>query len=673
MDLASLARLARSRFPGAYDHLDDETLGAAYAKKHNIPVDPPRKPTGVMAGIGNLLGGINETVNPAERLGDVLEGPAYALRHPIDSAKMMFDAAQAGSEDQFRKAMDSGVSLEGLGHATAGAIPFIGPASAQAGERIGQFGADNQEGMRGVGNALGLLLGGKAVEKGLGAGARVLRGSVTEIPPRAPVGSSLDPSALPGVPMMSHEVTGSGGMTKLAKALESSIPGSGPFDRFRATQQNALIDGLGATITGRMAQPGANLRPYDIGQVLQEALRNATADSRANAARVDNQFTRAIGNDPIDTSPIKEVAANRIEDIALTPNIPEKNTELAFLERQIDPNVKPSFTAVRRLKNEVYNKRTPLHGDYVEPMYTAAADSLNNAAQTRGMLPDFHNVNDTWSKHFKTFDEGLIPKMRDATPLEEVHKRIVGASLDDIRNIKDSVGPESFRDVKARILQDIMDEATSGELDTSPNFMRSARKGDIRGANDAVNANFRDTSKRRLSGKKFRGILENKDRFGEERLRAIFDNPKEYDAVMHFANTAEKVGASPSSLVGAFINANLLSNVMQAGYSGLYGDIAGVGSNLVDAAAMYGGVNLASRMITGELNPSKLMSRVLTKSGGAKAMSNYLEALSKKNANLPESIRFKVPDKSTKGKAYFWGRIVAKMAQDEADKMEQEQ
>lgn len=672
MDLISLARLARSRFPGAYEDKTDEELGAAYAKKYAIPVDPPKKETGFVAGAKNLLGGINETINPAQRLSDVFEGPAYALRHPIDSASMMFDAAQQGSQDQFEKMYSAPTVLEGIGHAAAGAIPFIGPASGMAGERIGQFGVDNQEGMRGIGNAIGLLGGGKLVEKGVGAGARLLPRSVTETAPRPPVGTSLDPVDMPQVPMMGYEKGGTGAMAKIAKALESSIPGSGPFSRLRAAQQNALIDELGAQTTGRMAQPGANLRPYDIGGILKEALTNATADSKANAIRTDNAFNKLAGPEPISTAPIQEVAWNRFGEIADSPNLPEAKAEMAFLERQTNPPSPPTFAGIRRLKKEVYNKRTPLHPDYVEPMYTAAADTLKNAAQERGILPELENLNKTWNDHFKTFEEGTIPKMRDKLPPEEVHKQIVGASLDDISSIKKSVGPEGFRDVKARILQDVMEEAMSGELDTSPKTLgQSVKDLDLRGVNDNVNSMLGNSQPgRRLSGKKMRSILENKNRFGEERLRSIFDNPKEYEAVMHFTDTAEKVGATPSSLVGAFINAGLLTNVMQAGKSALYGDIAGAAGNLGEAAVMYGGVNLASRMMTGEINPTRLMSRVISRPGGAKAMSSYISALAKKNADMPESLRFKVPNKSTTGKAYFWGRIVGKMAQDEAEKME---
>lgn len=673
MDLISLARLARSRFPGAYEDKTDEELGSAYAKKFGIPVDPPKKETGFVAGAKNLLGGINETINPAQRLSDVLEGPAYALRHPIDSASMMLDAARQGSQDQFEKMYNAPTALEGLGHAVAGAVPFIGPAAGMAGERIGQFGVDNQEGMRGIGNAIGLLGGGKLVEKGVGTAARLMPRSVTEGAPRASVGTSLDPADMPQVPMMGYEKGGSGAMAKIAKALESSIPGSGPFSRLRAAQQNALIDELGAQTTARMAQPGANLRPYDIGEVLKEALTNATADSKTNAIRADNTFSKLVGNDPIRIAPIQEVAYNRLKDIAETPNLPTPNSEVGWLKLQTES--KPGFTAVRRMKKAVYEGKSPLHPDYKDPMYTAAAESLNNAAQERGVLPQFENLNKTWSDHFKTFEEGTIPKMRDKLPPEEVHKQIVGASLDDIAAIKKAAGPEGFRDVKARILQDVMEEAMSGELDTSPKTLgQSVKDLDVRGINDNVTQMLGNSQPgRRLSGKKMRSILENKNRFGEERLRNIFDNPKEYEAVMHFTDTAEKVGASPSSLVGAFINAGLLTNVMQAGKSAIYGDMAGAAGNLGEAAVMYGGVNLASRMMTGELNPTRLMSRVISRPGGAKAMASYISALAKKNADLPESIRFKVPSKATTGKAYFWGRIVGKMAQDEADKMEAQQ
>lgn len=696
MDLKTLARLARSRFPGAYDDIDDDTLGAAYAKKHSIPVDTsaPAREMGVMSGIKSLGTGVKETVIPAEEASDILAGPAYALRHPIDSAKLLFGAAQDASQDQFEKMYAAPTKTEAFARAVSGAVPFLGPGAATSGERIGEFGAGNtDEGMRGIGNALGILLGGKAAEKGAGLVRRAVAPRVTAPPPLSGAGSSLDPSAMPGVPMMASEAAGhrtGGGI--LAKALESSIPGAAPFENFRRWQQDALI-GLGEQTTGRMSQPGADLSPYSIGDTLKQALQNATDDMRKGLHRGYAKLNKEMKGTLVDLAPVKDVIAQRLAEMK-NPILPKKQAELKALKLVnggeaalsktglVGPDGTPAtieapvqqgvpFIDARKFRTEIREGRHPIHPDFVEPVVNATTEALRNAAQGKGQLARMERLDKGWAMWERTFnkDGSTIVKMRDTIPREKVHTEIVGASLDDISTIKNAVGPESFRDVKARLLQDIIEEAMSGELDTSPGGGVANK---VRGANDALNNLMVERSPRRVSGKRVRNILEDKNRFGEDRLRSIFDGPKEYEAVMHFANTAEKVGASPSSLVGAFINAGLISEVMSGTGKALYGDMAGAIGNFAEAGAMYAGVNIGSRMMTGQLNPKRLLSRVVSKPGGAKAMSNYIEALSKKNGQLPESIRFRVPDKTARGKAYFWGRIVGKMAKDEAERMEKD-
>lgn len=666
MDLLTLARLARSRAkPGEYADWTDEELGAAYAKKFNIPVEPVKE-TGIIAGIKNLAKGAQEMVIPAEKASDVLEGPAYALRHPIDSAKLLFDAAQQGSQDQFENMYAAPTLPEAVGHAASGLIPGVGPALGQTGERIGQFGVDNQEGMRGVGNLLGLLLGGKALERGGGLARDLVRSRVTEAPPLSPGGNSLAPADMPVVPMLRSEAAGGGGVSKLERALESSIPGAGPFEAFRRVQQNALIDDLGGATTSRMAQPGANLRPYDIGTTLREALVNATDDIRKGLHRGYARLGKEMRDTPVDLSPVSKVAERRLADIAGNDLIPSKPSELNALQPLID-NTQASFDSVRQFRTAARKGELPFHEDVQPAMVDAATQALRNAAQRKGQLPRMERLDTGWADWEKNFNDpkSLVAKMRDATPPEKIHTKLVGASLDDIKRIKDSVGPETFRDVKARLLQDMIEESMTGELDVSP----VKDKVIARTTGGVLDKYPIEQSGRHVSGKKMHNILEDKSRFGEERLKTIFDGPKELEAVKHFTNVAEKVGASPSSLVGAFINAQIISDSLYGGFKMLSGDFAGGIHNWGRAATTYGVANALSRRMTGGLSPTRLMSRVISKAGGAKAMANYIEALGKKNAGLPEPLRFKVPDQSGRGKAYFWGRIVGKMARDEAEKL----
>lgn len=119
---------------------------------------------------GNVLARIGtnaaQRALPSTTLSDYWQGPLYAMRHPIDSAGLLLNAAKEGALDQLHKsdeAMQQTVAaptlagkLSGfssaLGHGAAAVVPFVGPAAANVGE---QYASGDIAG--GVGGTLGLL------------------------------------------------------------------------------------------------------------------------------------------------------------------------------------------------------------------------------------------------------------------------------------------------------------------------------------------------------------------------------------------------------------------------------------------------------------------------------------------------------------------------------------
>lgn len=100
---------------------------------------------------GKFVGGATDMLLP-EKATDLLTGPAYAVRHPLDSAQLLLRGAQDASQNQFEKMFAAPTTSEAIGHGLAGAIPMIGPAAGMAGEEIG---AGNTA--RGLGMASALL------------------------------------------------------------------------------------------------------------------------------------------------------------------------------------------------------------------------------------------------------------------------------------------------------------------------------------------------------------------------------------------------------------------------------------------------------------------------------------------------------------------------------------
>lgn len=689
MTIRELAALARAKNPGKYDDWSDEELGTAHAKKYKIPITPEPKSASPFR---SLLSGIAETALPSTTASDYIAGPAYAMRHPIDSAKMLFGAAQDASQDQFEKMFSAPSKFEAVGHGLAGALPFMGPAAAMAGENIGQMPVDPDAGMRGVGNVVGIFAPGKLLRR-----SPVKPSEAVGLPPGLP--DPLSPKVLPNVPLLPSEATGSKSRAMIERALESSAAGSGPFQNVRSTQQTALTK-LADAIVSRVAQPGSSMDPYLIGSNAKKALKTATKDVGDNLHRGYFKLNKAMEGALIDLTPLRAIARERLDDINANNILLPKPTEVASLEpfvseskpkrapkgsKILGPDGEPafmqkflentdtSFRSLRQFRTALEKGDVPIHEDTAGKMLSASKNMLADAANLRGEHETMGRLDRKWAAYQRDFQDpaATIPKMRDTLPPENVHKQLIGASLDDIANIKKAMGPESFRDVKARVMQDVIEQSMTGELDHFPEGMRPVMRAIGQATGGSIPGLPMDHGVTKMSGRQMRSILENKSKFGSDRLNAIFE-PKEVEAILHLTKTAEKVGANGGSLVGALLNGMMFTDAIGAGKSLLLGDLVGAKARAVSGLTTYAGVNLASRIAAGDISGPKVLSRVLTRTGGSKAMANYIDALAKKNAHLPPSVRFKIPSKGAQGKAYFWGRIVGRMATEEAQKMQDE-
>lgn len=131
------------------DFIPDAEIGK-YAQEHvdvSLDYNPPAEKPG-------FLGGVAETLLPSW---EGAKGMGQAAMD-IASGKPGSPAATAlltPHIEQFKKAheaLQQGRYSEAAGYLGAGLLPFVGPAAATAGERIGQG-----EPARGLGNAVGLL------------------------------------------------------------------------------------------------------------------------------------------------------------------------------------------------------------------------------------------------------------------------------------------------------------------------------------------------------------------------------------------------------------------------------------------------------------------------------------------------------------------------------------
>jgi len=123
--------------------------------------------------LSRMAEGAWKNLNPVT----MAQGLYQSVRHPIDTAVGVMNAQ--GQQVQKARAAASQGTVGGFsqatGHALAAALPLIGPAAAEAGERVGTGDVAG-----GVGEGLGLILpvaGARAVVRPVLAGARVVGGS----------------------------------------------------------------------------------------------------------------------------------------------------------------------------------------------------------------------------------------------------------------------------------------------------------------------------------------------------------------------------------------------------------------------------------------------------------------------------------------------------------------
>lgn len=109
---------------------------------------PPQLDESMTGRASRGIQGLATTFNPVS----MVEGVYNTVRHPVDTAKSLWDAHVA-QFDKAKEAANQGRYSEAVGHLAATVVPAVGPAAAGIGERMAETG----DVARGVGEGLGLL------------------------------------------------------------------------------------------------------------------------------------------------------------------------------------------------------------------------------------------------------------------------------------------------------------------------------------------------------------------------------------------------------------------------------------------------------------------------------------------------------------------------------------
>lgn len=444
------------------------------------------------------------------------------------------------------------------------------------------------------------------------------------------------PEPLPAVEMTRAERTGSRAAGFLEKAVEASFPGAKAFDKFRGKQQSQLIDGMAEQAVKNISKFKGTRE--EIGVRIQQETAKALETVKANAhmdyAAIDDLAKGAKAP----TAGLKAFASTIQKELKglrkLTPKSElEKST--AMFDAIMKAPTKVDFKTMQGFRSNLLSKvrmireEIPGRADGIIKKLTELTDQAmeSGAGKDSELMTKVRKANANWKDMNETFNESVLKRMTEAAP-EKVPDLLSKSSLDDIRRFKRTLPANTVQDVKTHIIRGLLDDATQGEL---PAKLLDEVKGRLTG--EPVQGG------RKLKGSSLRAGLE---RFGEDKLRELFTKD-EIKGVLDVADTAEKVGAPARSLVGAFVNGRLF----YAAGKGLAGAAHGDFTGLIEPAAMYAGIKIASK--------------IMTRPGGASTVNNYLKALADANASLPAKLRFQLPPAKETAASKFWGARLAAM------------
>jgi hypothetical protein len=227
---------------------------AGFVPLSDAPAEQP-------SALSRFISGLGRTLLPSTTPSDYVQGPVFAIQHPVTSAELLGRAivdAQSGQLSDAAQSFREGHYVEAAGHGLAGAIPLVGPAAAAAGEAIGSGDIAG-----GAGMATGLLLptvAAKAVPKPAAGALRVASETLE---------SSADKSL--------EQVLGATTQKLKAAATEDVVPGMQERGVI-ARSRKALLE-----------KANANVKKFGQ-EVLEEAQKADATGRRINTSKLVNRL-----------------------------------------------------------------------------------------------------------------------------------------------------------------------------------------------------------------------------------------------------------------------------------------------------------------------------------------------------------------------------------------------
>lgn len=292
--------------------------------------------------VGRFLGQAAKAVLPSTTLSDYWEGPAYALRHPIESAKLLGGAVVGAQNAMVGKALSKAQAAAGgdmlalpeaVAYGAAAALPVIGPAAAAAGEQIA-----SGDIVGGLGTSAGLLA--PTVVPAAVRASQPLRASIRERlrakGPGLAEGDAVRFGLEQDIPLDAATVTGNPAIRGTQYLADRSLLGAGVARKAGQRQAEALSR-VGEGLANR-ARPGGSVTPEQAGQGVREAVKGKVREFHGEANRAYSTLRDIESGGVLDEVPVdlpKPVKARMREQLGRVPTGDEIR-ELRRIAEELD-------------------------------------------------------------------------------------------------------------------------------------------------------------------------------------------------------------------------------------------------------------------------------------------------------------------------------------------------
>ena len=439
---------------------------------------PSAPPQGFGPGnaVKRFTGNFGQAIGVPERMSDYVEGPAYALSHPMDSAKLVNDAATSAQQSTWEKAKQAWNTPEsaegklpgfgwwpsnkvrGMAYGLYSAIPFVGPQLAKAGEQLER---GDIAGAMGTTGGIGTMTAGPKIPEMAGNVRGGIAAAMSKA--RAPLGETMmtprgttpAESATPAelqeyakdnnIPVNAAQVTEHNLPRNLQKAGERATVGGTAVKR-QVSDAQAAIAGHVDDLMNKMSPSSQTPTTAESGQTLkaniQQALDRQQQAIQNNFDGVDQQANGV----QVDLRPVKQLAQGILDQSGwLRDNLKTTDpTRAAKLLRDItqmqdSASFKNAQGVRSRLIQEGLEPENAINSEaqgWIKRLSGATDDAMMDGATGKpGLEASFRMANMQWQNLQKDFNsprsplyQALVEPLPEKVPQKFLQKGSTGGS-----------------------------------------------------------------------------------------------------------------------------------------------------------------------------------------------------------------------------------------------------